>query len=137
MNHHLPPADPALDRFADLPNGLQLCFRTYGHPDHPPIVLIAGLGLQLVSWPQALIDGLVAEGLYVITLDNRVMGRVGSFYHAYDRVLRTVLTALVIPIVATAGARPAFALLLAFVLVSLVIVWFAGYVVYKLYKGQA
>lgn len=75
MNHHLPPVDPELDRFADLPNGLQLCFRTYGHPDHPPIVLIAGLGLQLVSWPQALIDGLVAEGLYVITLDNRDMGR--------------------------------------------------------------
>jgi MFS family permease len=55
-------------------------------------------------------------------IDNKVMGRVGSFYHAYDRVLRTVLTAIVIPLVATHGARPAFALLLALVLVSLVAV---------------
>ena len=75
MNHSLPLADPALDHFADLPHGIRLCFRTYGNPQHPAIVLIAGLGLQLVSWPMALIEGLVAEGLYVITPDNRDMGR--------------------------------------------------------------
>jgi MFS family permease len=62
----------------------------------------------------------VARGAALLHLvDNRVMGRVGSFYHAYDRVLRTTLTAAVIPIVAVAGARPAFALLLVLVLVSL------------------
>lgn len=55
-------------------------------------------------------------------IDNKVMGRVGSFYHAYDRVLRTVLTAIVIPLVATHGARPAFALLLGLVLLCLVAV---------------
>lgn len=59
----------------------------------------------------------VAAMLHLI--DNRVMGRVGSFFHAYDRVLRTVLTSVVIAIVATHGPRPAFALLLALVLVSL------------------
>ena len=55
-------------------------------------------------------------------VDNKVMGRVGSFFHAYDRVLRTVLTSAVIAIVATGGARPAFALLLGLVLLSLVAV---------------
>jgi len=55
-------------------------------------------------------------------IDNKVMGRVGSFFHAYDRVLRTVLTSAVIAIVAAGGARPAFALLLLLVLLSLVAV---------------
>ena len=55
-------------------------------------------------------------------IDNKVMGRVGSFFHAYDRVLRTVLTSAVIAIVAAGGARPAFALLLVLVLFSLVAV---------------
>lgn len=55
-------------------------------------------------------------------VDNRVMGRVGSFYHAYDRVLRTALTSAVIPIVAVHGARTAFAVLLVIVLLSLAVV---------------
>ncbi|MDO4970221.1 MAG: alpha/beta hydrolase, partial [Comamonadaceae bacterium] len=50
------------------------CYRSYGQPEHPAIVLIAGLGLQLVSWPMVLIDGLVQAGLRVITLDNRDVG---------------------------------------------------------------
>jgi MFS family permease len=66
----------------------------------------------------------VARGAAMLHLvDNRVMGRIGSFYHAYDRVLRTVLTAAVIPIVAAVGARPAFALLLVFVLFSMAVVF--------------
>ena len=56
-------------------------------------------------------------------IDNKVMGRVGSFFHAYDRVLRTVLTSAVIAIVAAGGARPAFALLLVLVLVGLAAVF--------------
>ena len=75
MPHALPQADPTEDHFATLPSGLRLCFRTYGQAHNPSIVLIAGLGLQLISWPNALIDGLVAAGLHVITLDNRDIGR--------------------------------------------------------------
>ena len=73
--HRLPPADPAQDHFADLPNGLRLCYRSYGDAAQPTIVLIAGLGLQLVSWPLDLIEGLVAQGLHVLIFDNRDMGR--------------------------------------------------------------
>lgn len=75
MNQDLPLADPALDQFADLPNGQRICYRTYGQADRPSIVLVAGLGLQLVSWPMALIEGLVAEGLHVVIFDNRDIGR--------------------------------------------------------------
>lgn len=65
----------------------------------------------------------VARGAALLHLvDNRVMGRVGSFFHAYDRVMRTLLTSAVIAIVAAGGARPAFALLAALVLVALLAV---------------
>lgn len=75
MQHPLPPAYEDLDQFADLANGLRICYRSYGQPEHPAIVLIAGLGLQLISWPMALIEGLVKAGFYVITPDNRDIGR--------------------------------------------------------------
>lgn len=63
------------------------------------------------------------NGAMLHLVDNKVMGRVGSFFHAYDRVLRTVLTSAVIAIVAGSGARPAFALLMAIVIVALAAVW--------------
>jgi MFS family permease len=64
----------------------------------------------------------VARSALILHLvDNKVMGRVGSFYHAYDRVLRTTLTSAVIPVVAVHGARTAFAILLVIVLLSLVV----------------
>ena len=75
MLHPLSQATLAEDQFADLPNGLRMCYRSYGQPEHPAIVLIAGLGLQLVSWPTTLIKGLVQAGFYVITPDNRDIGR--------------------------------------------------------------
>jgi len=66
----------------------------------------------------------VARSAAILHLvDKRVMGRVNSFFYAYDRVLRTLLTSAVIVIVASGGARPAFALLLALVLIGLVAVW--------------
>lgn len=66
----------------------------------------------------------VARSAAILHLvDKRVMGRVNSFFHAFDRVLRTLLTSAVIAIVAAGGARPAFALLLALVIVALAAVW--------------
>ena len=75
MEHRFPAADPHLDQFAQLPNGMRICYRRYGDPAAPAVVLIAGLGLQLVSWPLAFIEGIVAAGFQVITPDNRDIGR--------------------------------------------------------------
>ena len=51
-------------------------------------------------------------------VDNQVMGRVGSFFHAFDRVLRTILTSVMIAMVSGVGVRPAYALLLVLVLAA-------------------
>jgi len=59
----------------DLPSrGLHLEAEIHGAADHPTVVLIMGLGMQLVAWPPELIERLVAAGLRVIVFDNRDIG---------------------------------------------------------------
>jgi pimeloyl-ACP methyl ester carboxylesterase len=53
-------------------NGITIEYEVAGHGD--PLVLIMGLGGQLVDWPDGLVDQLVGEGFRVIRLDNRDSG---------------------------------------------------------------
>ena len=64
----------APDRMAEVGRGVRICWRSCGPEDGEPVLLIAGLALQLISWPQALIGGLVDAGLRVIAVDNRDSG---------------------------------------------------------------
>lgn len=41
---------------------------------HPAVLLIAGLGLQLSDWPEALLHGLHDAGYRVVRFDNRDAG---------------------------------------------------------------
>ena len=51
-----------------------LSYRAYGDPRMPPLVLLMGLGMPAVAWPQEFLQRLVRKGLYVITPDNRDSG---------------------------------------------------------------
>lgn len=55
-------------------NGLTLEIQDHGDPAHPALILIRGLGSQMVHWPGNLIQGFVKSGLRVITFDNRDVG---------------------------------------------------------------
>lgn len=55
-------------------NGITIAYETSGNPLDPPVLLIMGLGMQLIAWPQDLVDGLVEQGYYVIRFDNRDIG---------------------------------------------------------------
>jgi pimeloyl-ACP methyl ester carboxylesterase len=55
-------------------NGLQLEYETLGDPANPAILLIMGLGWQMVMWPQEFCEGLARAGFYVIRYDNRDVG---------------------------------------------------------------
>ncbi|GAA2382714.1 alpha/beta fold hydrolase [Dactylosporangium salmoneum] len=63
------------DDFLDAPGGIRVCFRADGDPRGVPLLLIAGLGLDLTSWPGPMLDGLTARGFRVIRFDNRDAGR--------------------------------------------------------------
>jgi pimeloyl-ACP methyl ester carboxylesterase len=55
-------------------NGIQIEYDTVGSPDDPPLLLIAGLALQLIHWDEALCEQLAQRGHYVIRFDNRDTG---------------------------------------------------------------
>ena len=67
--------NPNADRFVDLPAGPRICYRTDGPDDGVPLLLIAGLGIDLTSWPQRMVDGFVDHGFRVLRFDNRDVGR--------------------------------------------------------------
>ncbi|WP_017580945.1 alpha/beta fold hydrolase [Nocardiopsis valliformis] len=69
------PADAFGDRFADLPGGVRICYRVDGPADGTPLLLIAGLALDLTSWPQRMVQGFTDRGFRVIRFDNRDAGR--------------------------------------------------------------
>ena len=54
--------------------GLHLEYESHGNDRRPAVMAIMGLGLQLVSWPPALIEALVGAGYRVIVFDNRDIG---------------------------------------------------------------
>ena len=55
-------------------NGIAIEAEDFGAPGAPAVVLVMGLGMQLVAWPEDLVDALVAAGFRVIRFDNRDVG---------------------------------------------------------------
>lgn len=59
---------------AALATGIELEYATHGDADHPTLLLVNGYTSQMINWPRQLLDALVAEGLHVVTYDNRDCG---------------------------------------------------------------
>ena len=53
-------------------NGIQIEYETFGDPSLSPLLLIIGLGGQLIEWHEDFCNGLAEKGNYVIRFDNRV-----------------------------------------------------------------
>ena len=55
-------------------NGISLEVEDHGPANGEPILLVMGLGMQLVAWPTGFVASLVARGFRVIRFDNRDIG---------------------------------------------------------------
>lgn len=55
-------------------NGIAIEYEDTGPRDAPVILLIMGLGMQLVAWPNSFCEGLAARGFRVVRFDNRDAG---------------------------------------------------------------
>ena len=75
---------------------VDVAYNTLGEASDPPVVLISGLGAQLIAWDDAFCQELVDRGLFVIRFDNR---DVGLSSHLADRPTSD-------PSAQTAGAAP-------------------------------
>ncbi|MCY1505738.1 Aclacinomycin methylesterase RdmC [compost metagenome] len=62
-------------------NGLQIEVDDTGGEGRPVILLIMGLGMQLVAWPDGFVQQLVDAGFRVVRHDNRDIGLSQGFDH--------------------------------------------------------
>jgi pimeloyl-ACP methyl ester carboxylesterase len=62
-------------------NGLALEVEDTGGPDRPAVLLVMGLGMQLVAWPEHFVQALVDAGFRVVRFDNRDIGLSQSLDH--------------------------------------------------------
>jgi pimeloyl-ACP methyl ester carboxylesterase len=54
--------------------GIDIAYESFGAPYWPPVLLIMGLGAQMLSWHEEFCALLVSRGLRVIRFDNRDVG---------------------------------------------------------------
>jgi len=69
MHRDLPPT-----RFVRA-NGIELAYDSFGDSAAQPLLLIAGLGTQMIMWDETFCERLAARGYRVIRFDNRDVGR--------------------------------------------------------------
>jgi pimeloyl-ACP methyl ester carboxylesterase len=55
-------------------NGISIEYDVHGDEGGEPLLLVMGLGGQLVAWPPEFVDRLVASGFRVVRFDNRDIG---------------------------------------------------------------
>jgi hypothetical protein len=60
-------------------HGIQLEIEDHGSPQGEPLLLIMGLGMQLVAWHEDFVESLVQRGFRVIRFDNRDIGLSENF----------------------------------------------------------
>jgi pimeloyl-ACP methyl ester carboxylesterase len=56
------------------PAGIDIAFERFGDPNAPPLLLIMGLGTQMLGWPDGFCGTLADRGVHVIRFDNRDIG---------------------------------------------------------------
>lgn len=54
---------------------IELCYETFGAREAPALLLVMGLGSQMVLWEDDFCAELAARGLWVVRFDNRDIGR--------------------------------------------------------------
>jgi pimeloyl-ACP methyl ester carboxylesterase len=70
-------------------NGLTIEYVETGDQRSPAILLIMGLGMQLITWPDAFCQGLADRGFRVVRFDNRDVG-LSTKFHTDNVFSRTV-----------------------------------------------
>lgn len=55
-------------------NGITIAYEEFGPETGEPLILIRGLGSQMVHWPRQLYEGFAARGYRTVIFDNRDVG---------------------------------------------------------------
>lgn len=79
-------------------SGVKIFYRDYGPKDGDPILMVHGLGAQLVNWPIHLINFLQSNNFRPITYDNRDVGLSSRFLNTPSFVIDYIKYFLRLPI---------------------------------------
>jgi pimeloyl-ACP methyl ester carboxylesterase len=93
-------AESSGELFAPVSPGIELCYQTWGDPSGEPMLMLMGLSSPLTWWDPELCSMLARRGFYVITLDNRDVGR-------STKVRGRVTRRMLVRAFATGGHAPA------------------------------
>ncbi len=66
----IPYSGEAIAKVGDI----EIAYDTFGDPSGPPLLLISGLGSQMILWNDDFCKQLASEGYWVIRFDNRDVG---------------------------------------------------------------
>jgi pimeloyl-ACP methyl ester carboxylesterase len=75
-------------------NNIQIEYDTFGDPSSKPLLLVMGLGAQMIRWDEEFCEQLVRRGFYVIRFDNRDVGLSTKFEEAGIPDLMAVMNAV-------------------------------------------
>ena len=67
-----------------LSTGVEICYETFGYSANPTLLLIHGLGSQLLLWEEGFCSKLAEEGLHVIRYDQRDSGLSSEMQEEYE-----------------------------------------------------
>ena len=62
------------ERFCKV-GDVELCYEPFGDPERPAVLLVMGLGTQMIAWHEDFCSQLADRGFFVIRYDNRDVGR--------------------------------------------------------------
>jgi pimeloyl-ACP methyl ester carboxylesterase len=62
------------ERFCKV-GDVELCYEPFGDPDRPAVLLVMGLGTQMLGWHADFCAQLADRGFFVVRYDNRDVGR--------------------------------------------------------------
>ena len=82
---------PEKEQFATL-EGVSLCYETFGDESRPALLLVMGLGTQMIGWHADFCSRLAERGFFVVRYDNRDVGRSTHLDHRPPPTTREILT---------------------------------------------
>jgi len=74
-------------------NNIEIEYETFGNPTDKPLLLVNGLGSQMINWEVDFIKSLLDRNFYVIRFDNRDVGLSTKFEEAGTPNLMKEMTA--------------------------------------------
>ncbi len=79
----------------DIDDKVTLSVEVAGNPDNPPLLLVMGLGSQMIFWPDSLLFRLLDAGFFIIRFDNRDIGLSSKFqdgeHHSHYQTIYGIL----------------------------------------------